>query len=163
MYLSLRNTRFTEIRSCWFDPSMHCDCLQVWGRDHLIIGNRFVGALNMRVGAGNTEFPPFGGGYSRAEDCLIVGNRMDSGQIQVGDYWNSDTNPPVSLPANNNVLEANTRDAGGAAAQLLTTVHTLTAAQTNTTVNSTTAEPYTPAVKLTSANVGLNAPDPLCD
>jgi hypothetical protein len=77
MYLSLRNTRFTEIRSCWFDPSMHSDCLQVWGRDHLIIGYRFVGALNMRVGAGNTEFPPFGGGYSRTEDCLIVGNRMD--------------------------------------------------------------------------------------
>ena len=168
MYLPMRTSANCEIRSCWFEGPLRSDPLMVRGPNNLVIGNRFIGGLNLGVWAGNASWADILSGaagigsYAPATESRIIGNRLGSGHILVGTYWGSDTNPGVSLPADSNLLEENTRDSGGSAGSLISSIHGFSPAQTNTTVNSTTSAPYTPAVKLTSNNVGLEAPDPLC-
>jgi hypothetical protein len=153
MYLQFRQADNGEVRSCWFENMGGSAAFNGWGRNHLIIGNRFVGKLNMRAApAGNAmaeeQIAGAPGRYSRADGNRIIGNVMDAGAIEVGTYWpNSD---PRNRPAINNNLWNNT------GAVVLDPTW-----QTGTTFNEDN-EPYVPATKLTPADVGLNAPDPLC-
>ena len=70
--------------------------------------------------------------------------------MHVGGYWG---NQNQTLPADGNLIEATSPPSA---------VNLIPGWEVNTTVNSTTAEPYEAAAKLTAADVGLNAPDPLC-
>jgi hypothetical protein len=166
-YLQFRGPGNCEIRSCWFENAREIHC---FGPNHLVIGNRFTGGINCWATVGNASFADImadfgnlGARYAPTTDSRFIGNRFGSGNLRVGDYWNIDTNPGASVPASNNLLEANTRDSGGNAHVLLASRYAVSPAQINTTINATTAEPYVPAVKLSAADVGLNAPDPLCD
>jgi Chondroitinase B len=163
-YLQPRAAAFMEWRSNWIE-NISSTALHLWGPDNLAIGNRFVGAVDLWVPAGNGNFADVKSGvapidtYAPATNNRVIGNRMGSGHILVGTYWSKGT---PSVPANNNLLEANTRDSGGNAHALLTEHNGVSPVQTNTTVNATTSEPFTPAVKLTASDVGLNAADPSC-
>jgi chondroitinase B-like protein len=163
-YLQPRAAAFMEWRSNWFE-NIGSTALHLWGPDNLAIGNRFVGAVDLWVPAGNGNFADVKSGaaplktYAPATNNRVIGNRMDSGHILVGAYWSRGT---PSVPADNNLLEANTRDSGGDAHTLLVSHNGVSPVQLNTTVNATTSEPFTPAVKLTASDVGLNAADPLC-
>jgi hypothetical protein len=169
-YLQFRGPGNCEIRSCWFENAREIHC---FGKNQLIIGNRFIGSIDCWAPCGNVDydvmlanFSTHPAGYSAAESSLYVGNRFGSGNLIVGEYWSTDTqggSGPASVPAMNNTLEANTRDSGGNVHILLPSKHGVSPAQVNTTINATTNEPFTPAVKLTSSDVGLLAPDPLCD
>jgi hypothetical protein len=155
MYYSFRTTRDSELRSCWFE-GMKNSCLNVFGPDHLVIGNRFVGGLSIRVAAGDGAWADRMSGaapkgtYAPATNCRIIGNTFGTGRMNVGGYW-SKQNP--TLPANGNLIEATHPPSA---------VKRITAWEVNTTVNSTSAEPYEAAVRLTPSDVGLNAPDPQC-
>ena len=161
-YLQSRNAANCELRSCWFEGSSH-EATKWFGPGHLLIGNRLAGNIKLWVPCGNGAFADPGNRYAPSTNCLIIGNRMGSGNIIVGEFWSNNPAPGASLPANNNSLQANTRDAGGNAHLLLSTKHGLTPPQTNTTVSGSTSQSFVPAVKLTATDVGLNAPDPLCD
>jgi hypothetical protein len=138
----------------------------------LVIGNRFIGAIDAWAPVGNNSYASVVAGtavpayYMPATNSRYIGNRFGSGRLRVGEYWSNDTDDPADLPANNNLLEANTRDSEGSDGQpahlLIASKFGVSPAQTNTTVNGTTTEPFTPAVKLTASDVGLLAPDPLC-
>jgi hypothetical protein len=173
-YLQPRGPWNMEYRSNWIE-GLTTTALLIMGKNHLIIGNRFVGAKRLGVWAGNATPDDVANGpgvgnledgidsYQRAEGCLVVGNTVDrDGGIEVGAYWPTDTEIPVHEPALNNVLEANVSLQGGNAHTLFNSVHRLSPSQVNTTVSPTTAEAFTPAVKLKASDVGLNAPDPLC-
>lgn len=156
LYLSQRYASNNEVRSCWFE-SMATRCLNIWGDNHLVIGNRFVGNMHMRVGAGTADWdaalankPGGAGGYNAARNCKIVGNKLDTGKIEVGGYWSSST---PTVPAQNNTIEATSP---------ATAVALIPGRETGTVVKSTTSESYVPAVKLTPTDVGLAAVDPLC-
>jgi hypothetical protein len=131
-------------------------CLNVFGPDHLVIGNRFVDGLSMRVAAGNGAWADMVSGaapietYAPATNCRIIGNTFEAGRMSVGGYWSTQNQ---TLPADGNVIEATSPPSA---------VNLIPAWETNTTVNSTTTEPYVAAVKLTPSDVGLNAPGPLC-
>jgi Chondroitinase B len=171
--LFARGTGRHEVRSCWFEyPGLSPNIgYQAFGDDNLVIGNRFVGALNLWVPSGvNTASnivteTPGGGGtntvddYARSGNGRFIGNRMGSGRILVGQYWDGAN---AWAPASGNRLEANTRDSGAPAHLLVASAGTLSPAQVNTTVRTTTTATFTRAVKLAASNVGLNAPDPLC-
>jgi hypothetical protein len=143
-----------ECRSNWFEGCVNNSPLHVWHDDGLVIGNRFIGGLNFWVAAG-TKYggitAPVVEGYGASRDGRIIGNRMGSGRIQVGGYWSGDP----TVPALNNNLHGNTRDAGGDAHQLIAGRHS------GTTFNADN-EPFVAAVKLAASDVGLAAPDPLC-
>ena len=153
LYTQFRQGHFGEIRSCWWENVGGSAAVNCWGKGHLIIGNRFIGNLKMRAApAGSTtlekQLVQFTSDYARADGNRIIGNVMDTGAIEVGTYWpNAD---PRDEPAINNNLWNNTG----------TTVLDPTW-QTGTAFNEDN-EPYVPATKLTPADVGLNAPDPLC-
>jgi hypothetical protein len=155
LYYSFRKTRDSELRSCWFER-MSGTCLNVFGPDHLVIGNRFVGGLNMRVAAGDGAWADvvsgarFEGTYAPATNCRIIGNTFETGRMHVGGYWSIQTQ---TLPAQGNVIEATSPPSA---------VNLISGWETDTTVNPTTTEPYEVAVKLTPSDVGLNAPGPLC-
>jgi hypothetical protein len=156
LYLSQRSASENEVRSCWFEK-MPSRCLNIWGDKHLVIGNRFVGNMHMRVGAGDTDWdtvlagkPSPGGGYAAARSCRVVGNTLDSGKIEVGGYWSSST---PTVPAQNNIIEATSPASA---------VALIPGRETGTLIKATTSEKYVPAVKLTPADVGLSAADPLC-
>jgi hypothetical protein len=163
--VSFRTTANSELRSCWFEEG---ETIRVYGDDNLIIGNRVIGPGNIRISCGNATTDQMAAGtvsiasYARCANNRVIGNRVDTGTILVGGYNNSAGNPPPSFSALNNTLEANTCDSGGAAHTLVDTIFGFSPAEVSTTVNETTAEPFTPAIKLTAADVGLIAPDPLC-
>lgn len=152
-YLQPRTGNNCEFRSNWFE-AMPSHCLNIWGDDHLVIGNRFVGNLNMRIGSGNATSDELIAGtvsvnsYACSRNGRFIGNVMGTGAILVGGYWSGDDNDE---PAQDNNLYENTG-----------TVPLVPDKETGTTFNVDN-EPYTPAVKLTPADVGLSAPDPLCD
>ena len=155
MYYSFRTTRDSELRSCWFER-MSGTCLNVFGPDHLVIGNRFVDGLSMRVAAGNGAWADMVSGaapietYAPATNCRIIGNTFEAGRMNVGGYWGTQNQ---TLPADGNLIEATTPPSA---------VNLVSGWESNTTVNPTTTEPYETAVKLTPSDVGLDAPDPLC-
>jgi hypothetical protein len=156
LYLSQRSASFNEVRSCWFEK-MSTRCLNIWGDKHLVIGNRFVGNMHMRVGAGNTDWdtvlagkPSASGGYAAARDCRVIGNKLDSGKIEVGGYWSSST---PTIPAQNNVIEATSPASA---------VALIPGREKGTVIKAATSESFVAAVKLTPADVGLSAADPLC-
>jgi hypothetical protein len=169
MYIQFRGSRHQELRSCWIE---NCRDTKAWGEDQLVIGNRIIAGPNGRnlwapCGNGTWESIVAGGVtdlYRAAKDSIFIGNRFSPGPstpagfLQLGEFWANNTS--AFLPADNNLLEANTRDGGGNAHE----IHNehVNPGHTGTTINSTTNEPFTPAVKLTSSDVGLNAPDPLC-
>jgi Chondroitinase B len=167
-YLQSRSAANCELRSCWFEGSSH-EATKWFGPGHLLIGNRLAGNINLWVPCGNGAFADIKAGtvpinrYAPSTNCLIIGNRMGSGNIIVGEFWSNNPAPGASVRANNNSLQANTRDGGGNAHLLLSTKHGLTPPHTNTTVSGSTSQSFVPAVKLTATDVGLNAPDPLCD
>jgi hypothetical protein len=162
-YFQLRSGGHCEFRSNWFE---NVDATKAWSEDNLWIGNRFIGGEVLWVPCGNGSFEDGISGevpsnrYEPATNSTFIGNRFGSGRLQLGQYWNNNTNPAAFLPAKSILLEANTRDSGGNAHEFITTF--LNPGATNVTVNETTDEEFTPAVKLTAADVGLNAPDPLC-
>ena len=147
-----------EVRSNWFEGTKSIP-LNVFARDGLVIGNRFMGALDCVVGAGNYYWADTGwqdrikAGYPAADGRRVIGNRMGSGHIIVGGFW-SGVKPPA-VPARDVNLWGNTRDAGGDAHELLPD------RQVGTTFKRDN-EPFEPAVKLTPKDVGMSAPDPLC-
>ena len=155
MYYSFRTTRDSELRSCWFER-MKNPCLNVFGPDHLVIGNRFVGDLSIRIAAGNGAWTDVVSGaahigtYAPATNCRIIGNTFGTGQMNVGGYWGIQNQ---TLPAEDNLIEATSPP---------TAVNLIPVWQANTTVNSTNTEPCAAAVRLTPSDVGLHAPDPLC-
>ena len=155
LYYSFRKTRNSELRSCWLEQ-MKNPCLNVFGPDHLVIGNRFVGDMSMRLAAGDGAWADvvsrarLKGTYAPATNCRIIGNTFETGRMHVGGYWG---NQKQTLPADGNLIET-TRPPSA--------VKLIPGWEVNTTVNSTTAEPYEEAARLTAADVGLNAPDPLC-
>jgi hypothetical protein len=164
MYLQFRGSRHCELRSCWIE---NCRDTKAWGEDHLVIGNRFIagsnGPGNLWVPAGNGTWESIVAGgvtdlYRAAKDSKFIGNRFGTGHLQLGEFWANNTS--AFLPADNNLLEANTRDSGGNAHESHN--EHVNPGHINTTINATTSEPFTPAVKLTSSDVGLNAPDTLC-
>jgi hypothetical protein len=157
MRLSQRNGNNMIVRSCWFEDMRPVSSLDVMGRGALIIGNRFEGgnADTRCPAAGNATMDDKLSGtaplnsYGSCEDARIIGNVLTNGAVmQVGR-----TVPgPPHVPASNNNLWDNTG-----------TVDTTTWSDTHTgTTFNEDNEPYVPAVKLTAADVGLNAPDPLC-
>jgi hypothetical protein len=160
---TFRATQDSELRSCWFEAMARP---RIFGRDNMIIGNRFIGNVDIYISCGNATTEQMIAGtapidsYARCANNRVIGNRMGSGHIVVGTIAGT-TVPDES--ALNNVLEANTRDSGGNAHTLVDSVNGFSPAQANTTVNPTTSEPFVAAVKLTPSDVGLNAPDPLCD
>jgi hypothetical protein len=167
--LTFRTTNDTEVRSCWFEntPTRTIRC---FGENHLIIGNRVVGGGDFIIACGNATMAEILSGaepidsYARTRNCRIIGNTMGSGRIIVGGYNPSQTpGNPIEYPALNNILQANRRTSGPPAHTLVNTILGFSPAQTGTTVSATTSAPFVPAVRLTSADVGLNAPDPLCD
>jgi Chondroitinase B len=149
-----------EYRSKWWE---NVDPTKAWSEDSLWIGNRFIGGEPLWVPAGSGSWEDQQSGavpsdrYEPATNSRFIGNRFGSGRLQLGQYWN---NGSLTLPANNILLEANTRDSGGNAHEFITTF--LNPGATNVTVNTTTNEPFTPAVKLTANEVGVNPPGPLC-
>lgn len=164
-YMQSRTCMNNEYRSNWFE-NIDADGIHMWGKNHLCIGNRFVGAMDTWVpcGVGDQDDVITGAEpidtYARAEGSRIIGNTMETGHILVGHYW-----PGTGVPTHsaiNNVLEANVRTAGGNAHTLINTINGFSPCQVNTTINASTSEPFTAAVKLTSSDVGLNAADPLC-
>ena len=93
LYYSFRTTRNSELRSCWFEQ-MSRTCLNVFGPDHLVIGNRFVGDLDIRVAAGDGAWADIVSGaahiegtYAPATNCRVIGNTFGTGQMNVGGYW----------------------------------------------------------------------------
>jgi hypothetical protein len=155
LWLNTRTSNNSLIKSCWFEDIRASGNagLSIKGDNHLIVGNRFIGNVNCWISAGNGTADDVAGDiivHPAARNNQIVGNRMGSGFIEVGKF--SGTN---SAPAEDNNLFANTRDSGGNAYTLDPTW------STGTTFNDPGLS-FTPAVKLTSTEVGLNAPDPLC-
>jgi hypothetical protein len=158
MYLSQRYASFNEVRSCWFENMAH-HCLNIWGDEHLVIGNRLVGGSSMRVGAGSTDWDAMmaaapvtiSGGYGAARRCQVIGTTLDSGTIDVGGYWSTST---PSVTAQDNIIEATSPPAA---------VNLIDGRQEGTIVTPTTDQPFVPAVKLTPADVGPAAPDPHCN
>jgi hypothetical protein len=163
-YIQFRTGAHFEVRSCWFEGM---DDMRAWSENNLVIGNRFIGAINCWVPCGNGSWEDQQSGavgperYEPATNSKFIGNRFGSGHLQLGGYWPlNNTIPPAFLPASNVLLEANIRDGGGSAHEFIDTF--VSPGQINTRVNASSSEPFTPAVKLTAADVGLNAPDPLC-
>ena len=162
-YVQFRAGAHQELRSCWFE---NIDRVMAWQPDSLVIGNRFIGGVDCWVPVGNGSFEDQQSGavptnrYEPSTNSRFIGNRFGSGHLQIGQYWGNPFNPPPSLPVENALLEANTRDSGGNAHEFITTF--VNPPDTGTTINATTDEPFVPAVKLTAADVGLNADDPLC-
>jgi Chondroitinase B len=156
-----------EFRSNWFEGASH-EVAKCWADNHLWIGNRFVGDIDLWVACGNASWEDLKDGtapldsYNPATNCEFIGNRFGSGHLRLGVFWSGCTagGQVADLPADNNLLAANTRDSGGAAHEEVTTC--LATSHTNTTISGTTEESFVPAVKLTAADVGLNAADPLC-
>jgi hypothetical protein len=152
---------------------MRNPCFNVFGANHLFIGNRMAGGLNVRIGAGNATSAQIASGsapigsYARTTNCQIIGNRMGSGRLQIGAYWSvSNPEQAPTVPALNNNLFENTRDSGADAHSFdAGTLADGSPRHSGTTFNDPGADPrfdYVPAVKLTPAEVGLAAPDPLC-
>ena len=168
-YFQFRSGAHCEVRSCWWEGIERC---MFWSEDNLIIGNRFVGAADAWVPCGNgtwedqqndLNFPT--NRYEPATNSRFIGNRFGTGHFLVGQYHNGAPGDPLpAYPANRNVLEANTRDGGGNAHLLVNggAQMPLVPGSTNTTIRGTTTTAFVPAVKLTPANVGLAAGDPLC-
>ena len=140
-----------EMRSNWFEGTTS-EPVHIFGRG-LLIGNRFMGALKCWIAPGDFYWRgKVDVGYVASDGSRAIGNRMGSGYIQVGGYWST---RKAKVPARKTNLWGNTRDAGGDAYQLLDGRHVETTFRKDD-------EPYKPAVKLTPADVGLAAPDPLC-
>jgi hypothetical protein len=155
LYLSQRTASHNEVRSCWFE-NMKNNALNIWGDDHLVIGNRFVGDMHMRVGAGDGVWDDtLSGGpigiYAAARKNRIIGNSFDTGTMDVGGYWSGST---PTVPAQDNIIEATSPASA---------INLLPGRETGTVIKPTSNEPYVAAVKLTPADVGVDAPDPLCN
>ncbi len=152
-YISTRHGNNCTIRSNWFE-GMAGRCFNLFGENHLFIGNRVIGGLSVRIPAGKATTAEITGGaepiveYVRSFQCRVIGNRMGSGYLEVGGYWGSGGQ---SLPAMDNNLYNNTRDSGGNA-------YTLIAGWEQGTTFNVDNEPYEAAVKLTASEVGLDAP-----
>jgi hypothetical protein len=149
-----------EVRSCWFEGLSRTSCLQCWddfeageesgpGRQ-LVIGNRLVGSHQLWIGAGNengietADGLPAPAPYHRSRLGRFIGNIVGGG-IHVGAMWSNQDNVH---PALNNNLSNNTGTV-------------INVNQQGTTFNPDN-ESFTPAVKLTPSDVGMEAPDPLC-
>lgn len=172
--LQMRMASYQTWQSNWLE-GLGSAAFKVWGKEQWIIGNRFIGNTGMMVGCGVNTFenvidgilganPPnaqTNDDYCRCHGCRIIGNRLTTGVIEVGRYFNA-TDTFQDCPALDNVLEANTRDAGSSAHVIYETWNTLDPSSVNTFVSQTTSESFTPAVQLAPADVGLNAADPLC-
>jgi hypothetical protein len=150
-YVSNRNGARNQYLSNWHE---NINSLRILSDDVVIKGNRFVGGnCNLKLLCGDMLYPDLAangaGGTQGRPACrraLVVGNVIDQSNIsdiQVG-YAGE-----FPINAQDNVLEANT----GATVQLYSP------GQTGTIQRSTTTHPFTPAVKLTTADVGLNAPE----
>ncbi|MEM7021229.1 MAG: LamG-like jellyroll fold domain-containing protein [Pseudomonadota bacterium] len=151
-----RTGHFHEVRSCWFTDDLKTQYLDVHGRGHLIVGNRFEGNTSMRIHAGNISYaeqaalPSVGGQYCAALDVLAVGNKFTgTGKLIVGGSYSS-----VSITDN----AMNTRVEATEPASAVD----LSTNEDNTVISPTTTTSFVPAVKLTPSDVGLNVPDPLC-
>ena len=159
-----RNGHDWEVRSCWFEGGRN-PTLQVMSDNGLIIGNRFFGGENLALFAGTrtrtetlAQGSQGGGNYDTCRGARVIGNVLGTGQIQVGSYWNNET---PTVRAQSNLLAANIRNGGAA-----TTGNGVNLIfETGTTVQSAVPAgfDFIPAVKLTPADVGLEAPDPMCD
>ena len=174
-YSSFRTGDNGEIRSCWFERTKS-PAFNIFGSNHLFIGNRFVGRLNVRIGPGDAPSAQVAAGtvgldaYAHSGSCQIIGNRMGSGRLQIGGYWSVDPERPNTFPTspalNNNLFE-NTRDVGGDAHSFDDgTLADGDRRHAGTTFKDPGADSqfdYLPAVKLTDSDVGLAAPDPLCE
>jgi hypothetical protein len=171
-YSSFRTGDNGEIRSCWFETTRN-PSFNLFGANHLFIGNRCAGALNVRVAAGNATSAQVAAGtvaigaYARSDSCQIIGNRMGSGRLQIGGYWSvSNPEQAPTVPALNNNLFENTRDSGADAHSFdAGTLADGSPRHSGTSFNDPGADSrfdYVPAVKLTASDVGLSAPDPLC-
>ena len=180
-----RSGKAFEIRSCWFEGNSNAgNFVKSTSDDALVIGNVFKGGHNLNLTAGNEYFSTNPtlvgiGAYFPARRTRVIGNQFDSGQIILGeDFSGPQSQVPWVLPtvnvnicpvgANNNaamLAGANIRASG-------VPVHRVTTAPegsgaTGTTFNASNPvvrpdEAFEPAEKLTTSDVGMGAPDPLC-
>jgi hypothetical protein len=163
MYLNMPRQGFDmTIRSCWFEGGRN-PTLQAMSDNLLVIGNHFFGSQNCDIFAGNYTWDeivalgtPPSTAYSVARNPRVIGNILDTGSIRLGQFW---SNLTAVHRVSNAVLEANSR--GGASATTSNGVSMLF--ETGTTIRATTEESYTPAVKLVPGDVGLFAPDAVCE
>jgi hypothetical protein len=138
-YFSNRVGDKNEWRNNWIEGSD----LRVYGRDTKIIGNHVVGgAIHLLKGSATIDnFRSPEANDPVAENTLVVGN--SGGSIVLGEKYGA------PLPVRNTRLEANQ-----------STVRKVS--HVGTTESNTASVSVGTAKKLTTSEVGLNAPDPSC-
>ena len=155
-WVNMRQSCNNKMISCWFadHTANDNDGAALFGDNHLVAGCRFVRS-DLRVRGGDTSFAVPQGStpapeFPATRQCQILDNIFDNCFVQVGP---AEANFTVNALGNN--LSNNTRLQGGDA-------HVLGALASGTTFTDPGLGPFDAAVKLTTADVGLNADDPYC-
>src|SRR5690606_25685281 len=165
MYISLRTTHDTEVSRNWIEGGTNL-AINGHGRNNRYIANRILDGGELRIGAGDATtqdqidaLPTSTVFYAASENCQVVDNIVEEdGQIRVGGFWSTWGSLPNHEPARNNNLWGNVSLEGGDA-------HVLVSGGPTRHTGTTFLDPgidYDPAVKLTTADVGIEADDPIC-
>ncbi len=133
----------------WFENVKKTDFILLFSRKSELIGNRLIGKINANITPGDFYWAGTNdSGYPACDECRVVGNKLDSGYLQIGNYRQKS---PPPKPARNTNLWDNVRSSGGLAHKFNSGYHI------GTTFNKDSIS-YTPAVKLTKSDVGPLAP-----
>lgn len=157
-----RQAEAFEARSNWFENTRN-PVIMIRSDDPLVIGNRFIGALDLFICTGDSYWGAHAqGDYPAARGGRIIGNRMGTGHIRVGD---TEFGSAAADALNNNVVisggGANTRDGGGDPYVLVAGGHTGTTFNADGEAFVAAVKIATPALAVGDA-VGMFAADPLC-
>ena len=164
MWLNTRTANNCEIRSNWFEKiSAQAGAgLSIKGKNHLVIGNRCKGGVNIACNRGDGTAAQVMDGvdiglHPKAENCRFVGNRLESGTILVGTI-NSGAGTQEAALSNNIPISpttgGNSRESGGDPLKL-----DKTGGASGTTFDADPESFTLPDRKLTPEEVGLKAPD----
>ena len=170
-----RQAKDFEIRSCWFDGNQ-ANFVRIASDNALVIGNRFKGNQNLCILSGTQYYVDgSGGGNPAARNARIIGNKFDDGQIRIGHEFQG---PSAHAERwDTPVLNANICPAGSVGENIKTRAGAITvepdlpvggrgAVGTTRNPSNPIARPdeaFEPAEEpLTPAQVGMDAPDPLC-
>lgn len=152
-----RQSHSFEFRSNWFQGTRNPVAF-ARSDDVLVIGNRFAGGLNLPICNGDFAWTGVvGNGYPAARRARVIGNRMGSGLIQVGqtEFGSAAVAATQTNVVPPGLVGQNTRDSVGSPIQLIGGGHA------GTTQNAD-PEAFVAAVQLAVADVGTGAADPLC-
>ena len=130
-------------------------CLNVFGPDHLVIGNRFVGNMSMRVAAGDGAWADVVSDKGFGD--LRAGHELPNYRQHVRER--QDARWRILGQSEPDLARGRQPDRGHQPAKRREPGERLGGQHHR---QLTTSEPYEAAAKLTAADVGLNAPDPLC-